>query len=165
MLKINYNLIFTVINLLVLFVALRVVFFKPVKKILEERQALVNQSIADAEQAKAQAQEMERAWEEERSRLEAGREQLVSSARQKASEEYDRIVSGAQQEAEEIVRAAALDAQKEREELLQKARGDLSELVLSAAAGVMASARQEGGGALYDQFLQKAGELTDDAEA
>ena len=39
MLKVDINLVFTIINLLVLFVAMRIFFFKPIKKIIDDRQA------------------------------------------------------------------------------------------------------------------------------
>ena len=38
MLRVDWNLLFTIINLLVLFVAMRVFLFKPVQKIIAERQ-------------------------------------------------------------------------------------------------------------------------------
>ena len=39
MLRLDWNLLFTVINLLLLFVLMKMFLFKPVQKILDERQA------------------------------------------------------------------------------------------------------------------------------
>ena len=50
MLRIDINLIFTVINILVLFGGLWFVLFKPVRKILDERQAEANREYDEAKQ-------------------------------------------------------------------------------------------------------------------
>lgn len=165
MLKVDYSIIFTVINLLVLFIALRIVFFKPVKKILEERQALIDQSFADAESAKAKAEELQQSCKKSQAALEAGREQALAEAQQRAAQEYDRIMSDAREKADELVRDAAIGAEREREEILRKAQSELTELVMAAATKVVVSGKAEDDAALYDQFLQKAGELDHDAEA
>ncbi len=55
MLRIDIDLIFTVINVLVLCAAVRIFLWKPIHKILDERAAMVEQSFAEAEQAKQQA--------------------------------------------------------------------------------------------------------------
>ena len=56
MLRIDINLLFTVVNVLVLCLAVRIFLWKPIHKILDERQAQVERDYADAAQAKAQAQ-------------------------------------------------------------------------------------------------------------
>ena len=50
MLKVDINLVFTIINLLVLFVAMRIFFFKPIKKIIEDRQAEADRQFEEAKE-------------------------------------------------------------------------------------------------------------------
>lgn len=159
MLEVNYNLIFTVINLLVLFIALRFTLFKPVQKILEQRQELVEKSLADAEKAKTNAEALERARLEEQQNVAIERAKTLATAQQRATEEYERILSDAQEKADSIVKEAEQDAQQEREAILRQAQTELTELVMDTAAKAMVGAGAEGDSALYDQFLQKAGEL------
>ncbi len=159
MLEVNYNLIFTVINLLVLFIGLRFTLFKPVQKILKQRQELVEQSLADAEKAKANAEALERARLEEQQHVAIERAKTLAIAQQRATEEYERILSDAQEKADSIVKEAEQDAQQERDAILRQAQTELTELVLDTAAKAVAGAGAEGDSALYDQFLQKAGEL------
>ena len=51
--------IFTVLNLLILYVVLRKLLFGRVNRILEERAALVEKELSSAERQKAQAEEMQ----------------------------------------------------------------------------------------------------------
>ena len=52
MLRIDINLIFTVINVLVLCAAVRIFLWKPIHKILDERQAQADSMLTDAAKAK-----------------------------------------------------------------------------------------------------------------
>lgn len=158
MLQINYNLIFTVINLLVLYAVLRVVFFKPINRMLEERQAQVEQDFADAAKAKAEAEAAQSASEAAKSAFEASKELEMMQAQQRAAEEYDRILAAAQQEADGIVSRAAQEAQQERADVIEQTQRELTALVMEATAKVVVSGGAAEDAALYDQFLRTAEE-------
>ena len=48
MLRIDINLLFTVINLIIIYVIIRKLLFKPVKKIIAQREAEINKQYEDA---------------------------------------------------------------------------------------------------------------------
>lgn len=54
MLKLDINLVFTVINLLIIYFILSKFLFKPVKNILAKRQEEIDKQYAEAEEAKTQ---------------------------------------------------------------------------------------------------------------
>ena len=56
MLRIDINLIFTVINVLILCLAVRIFLWKPVHKVIAERQKMVDDSLSDAAKAKSEAE-------------------------------------------------------------------------------------------------------------
>lgn len=58
MLRLDINLVFTVINLLVLYFFMRKFLFGRVNKIVEERKALIEKQFADAEAAQNEADSM-----------------------------------------------------------------------------------------------------------
>lgn len=158
-LEVNHNLIFTVINLLVLFIGLRFTLFKPVQKILQQRQEMVERNLADAEKAKSSAEALERARLEEQQNVAIERAKTMATAQQRATEEYERILSDAREKADSIVKEAEQDARQERDAMLRQAQTELTALVMDTAARAVVGAGPEGDSALYDQFLQKAGEL------
>ena len=49
MLKFDLNLLWTVINLIVFFILMKVFLFKPIKKTLDKRKALIDQQFSDAQ--------------------------------------------------------------------------------------------------------------------
>ena len=51
MLKLDLNLLWTVVDVLILYVLLRKFLFKPIQNVLDERQKLVDANLADAQDA------------------------------------------------------------------------------------------------------------------
>ena len=56
MLTLNLNILWTVVNILVLFVLLRKFLYRPVMNVIEQRQKQIDDAIADAEGKKNDAQ-------------------------------------------------------------------------------------------------------------
>ena len=63
MLKLDINLVFTVINLLIIYFILSKFLFKPVKNILAKRQEEIDKQYAEAEEAKTQAGALRQQYE------------------------------------------------------------------------------------------------------
>ena len=57
MLTFNISILYNVINILVLFVLLKIFLFKPVTEIMEKRKAMIQQDLDDAKKAKDDADE------------------------------------------------------------------------------------------------------------
>ena len=57
MLRIDINLLFTVINLIIIYVIIRKLLFKPVKKIIAQREAEINKQYEDAKATQDNAAE------------------------------------------------------------------------------------------------------------
>ena len=56
MLKLDINLLWTVVNVLIMYALLRKFLFKPVQDVIAKRQQMVDASMADAQEAKNKAQ-------------------------------------------------------------------------------------------------------------
>ena len=159
MLRIDYNLIFTVINILVLFGALWFVLFKPVRKILDERQAEADREYDEAREKQAEADEARKKYDESLNEIEENRKETMAEARRKADSEYQRIVGHAEDQAREITDRAVIEAENQKKKILKSAEEEIADMVVAAAGKVAGSA----GGAefdrsLYDEFLAKKAE-------
>lgn len=159
MLRVDINLLFTVINLIILVVAMRIFLFKPVHKILKERQELVDKSINDAENAKLEAEKLKTERSEQLSRADAEGREILSAARKKASDEYERIVSGAENRASGIIKNAEAEGERVRGDIISKAQEEVNDMVVSAASKLFA--REGTDSDIYDEFLAKSGEEHD----
>ncbi|MCD7757871.1 MAG: ATP synthase F0 subunit B [Clostridiales bacterium] len=157
MLRVDIGLLWTAINLVVLYVLMQRFLFKPVHKILEQRQAQVDQSLADAEEAKAQALKLEQEHSASLTKVEEEKRRILQDAQQQANQEYARIVADANTTAQGIIQNAETQAEARKKDILQKAQGEITEIVVAAAAKV-AYANAEHDSDLYDEFLKKAAE-------
>ncbi len=156
MLRIDINLIFTVINVLVLCLAVRIFLWKPVHKVLAQRQAMVDASFADAEKAKTEAEALVEEQKAFRANIEGEKSAALAEARKQAQAESSRIVADAHSRADIILREAENDAQCRKEEILRQAQGEITEIIVAATAKV-AGVPVGGDSDLYDEFLKKAG--------
>ena len=156
MLRIDFNLIFTVINILILFGGLWFVLFKPVRKILDERQAEADREYEEAKAKQAEADESKEKYDASLVELEQIKAQTMTEARRKAEDEYQRIIDHAEVQAKDITDRAAIEAENQKKKIIKSAEEEIADMVVEAAGKVAGSA----GGAdfdrsLYDEFLSK----------
>ncbi len=159
MLRLDINLVFTVINLLIIYFIVSKFLFKPIKNILDKRQAEIDQQYADAKAAEDKALELKQQYEESINNIASERSSALNEARAKAGAEYNRIVEYARTEAEQMVEDAKRAAQQEQEKSIKHAKEQIAELVVEAASKVVASGQGTiADRELYNQFLAKTGE-------
>lgn len=159
MLKLDWNLLFTVINLLILVAAMWYFLFKPVRKIIEARQAeadrenaLVKARLADAEAAKARYDKCVADAEEER-------KQILSKARKQADEEYKKIVNNAKATVRRIEAEANEDIARSKARILSDAEQEIADMIAAATEkNVGENCGSSIDNALYNQFLAEVEE-------
>lgn len=159
MLRLDINLVFTLINLLILYVIIRRFLLRPVKNIIAARQAEIDKQYADAQTAQDDAEAMKKQYEETLGNVVGETEELLNEARGKANDEYERIIADARTEAEQIKANAEKTAKMERDKYMQQAKEQVADLVVAATAKIVASKQnEEADRALYNQFIAKTGE-------
>jgi F-type H+-transporting ATPase subunit b len=153
-LEININLLFNVINILVLAFLVRRFLFKPVKKILAELQALVQNSLDEAAAARAEAERLEQQHKELMQRIENEKLAAITEANKKAAEESEQLLQSARERADSIIKNAETEAADLKEEILKQTKYEISEIIVAATARVAGVGSES---TLYDEFLKKAG--------
>lgn len=157
MLRVDINILFTVINLLFLYFLMKRFLFKPVREILARREQEISASYKNAENANAAAQEMKKSYEETMANIETERQQKLDSTRLAASKEYDEIIANAREKAGKIISDAKAEAQKEAEAKQHEMQEQMALLVAQAAYKIAASRdSSENDSKLYDTFLSDA---------
>ncbi len=160
-----WNILFTVINLLILYVGIRLFLFKPIHGIIEKRQAEADKQIKDAENAKASAEEMQAECAKTVQELKDSRDEQLAQSRRDATAEYERIVTDAKASARTIVDDAKVAAEQEKEKILRSAEAEISDMVVAATIKAMAAqSTPENDKQLYDQFLDKVGDSLDETD-
>lgn len=125
--------IWTVVTFLVTFLALRLIAWKPILSVLDEREGRIRESLEKAEQAQAEA---ERAIEENKANMEASLRQsqeLVAEARQEAERVRTQAREEARVEARKIVDEGRRQLEVERRAALSDIRQEAAGLAILAA--------------------------------
>ncbi len=155
----DWNLLFTVINLLVLVAAMRIFLFKPVHKILDERQKQVDGALTDAEAAKKTAEELEAHHQATMANVEEEKAGIIRDAKISASAESDQILTEAKAKAQKMLTDAASEGEMKKKEILEGTQAQLANIIAEAAEKLSFQQGASGdGSALYGGFLDQAGE-------
>ena len=163
MLRLDWNMVITIVNLIVLCLLLKKFLIGPVTAIMEQRAALIEQQLADAKNDKQAAGDLKASYEEKLKTSDAESIRIVEESRASARAEYDRIVAEADRKAARILEDAKKAAEQEREKTLEEARTQIAGLVMAATAKVLSESNEAGQSLqLYDQYLAKAG-VTDES--
>ena len=159
MLRLDWNILFNIINLIILYLLMKRFLFKPVNAILEKRQQAADAQFAEADRQKAEAKESQEHYDALVQGAEDEKKRIVADARQEASAEYGRIVSEAKDKADGIVEKAKADAENEKAAAMQQADAAVRDMVVTAAARMVAMKdAKESDLALYDKFLAETKE-------
>lgn len=159
MLKFNWNFLFTLINLIIFFLLMRKFLFKPIMNVMNKRKEMIDGQLSDAENAKAEANELKTEYEEKIGNIDAESEELISKAKETARIEYDKIISRAEADAENLKAAAKRQADAACENELRKAREDIANLAIDAAVKVLGTnVSAETDSDIFDEFLNEGSE-------
>ena len=131
------DLIINIINIVVLFVIVKTLAYKPVKKFLDARKERIAKELSDAADAKLKADgELEKYNELiKNSRTESA--QLVKKAESDAKLKADEIIENAKRSAAEITEKARENAEKEREASLSGMQGEITDLAFDISKKIL----------------------------
>ena len=100
MLKLDINLLYTVVNVLIMYALLRKFLFKPVQDVLDKRQQMVDASMADAQEAQNKAQAALSAAEDKLHNVDIEAAQLRQSSEKQAEKQKEQLLADAQRQAD-----------------------------------------------------------------
>lgn len=156
MLRLDWNILFNIINLIILYILMKKFLFGPVNRIIAKRQEEADARFVQASEKEEKAQESIKQYAALLADASDEKERIVAEAKQEASDAYRRMIDEAKVRAEEIVDKAKLDAENEKKVILQQADSAVRELAVNAAARMVGAAdNAENDSALYEQFLKK----------
>jgi F-type H+-transporting ATPase subunit b len=95
----QYTFIFVALNLLVLYFFMKKFLFKPVTEFMEKRKNSIDKALNDAEQAKIEAAETRKAYENQIKNAKEESDKFLNEARLRATREYDEIIQNAHNDA------------------------------------------------------------------
>ncbi|PYG89531.1 F-type H+-transporting ATPase subunit b [Ruminiclostridium sufflavum DSM 19573] len=154
----RYTFIFVALNLIILFLLMRKFLFKPITNLMEERKSSIEQGLKDAENARTEAAEAHKKYDEQMKNIKLDGDKLLNELRAKAAREYDGIVANAKKDALAIIQKGHEDVERERDEMLKQTKQQIAILAIAAATKlVQANMDTEANKAMVDKFIDEAG--------
>lgn len=162
MIKIDINLVFTIINLLVLYLLMKKFLFGPIIKVMDVRKAMIDQQFAGAKEQEDQAKALKEQYE---GALKSAREesfQIMEQARKEAKAQADKTVEDTQAKVSAMLAKAQEGINTERENAMRQMKDDVASLAMEAAGKIIGkNSGADQDLSLYDQFIEKAGDPDD----
>lgn len=158
MLRIDANLLFTIINLIVLFLLLRFFLIKPVMAVIEKRENMIREQLENAGRTEKKAGELKEKYEAALAGVEDEAGELIAKARDRAKAEQESIIANANLEAGKIIKEAHAVIELEKQQEMTRLQNQVANLALNAVEKVLSEQlNEEQNDALYDRFLKETG--------
>lgn len=127
-----WQIIISLANLVILFLVLKKLLFKPVQNVLEQRQNTLDSKYESADKSVAEAEENKKAWEEKLRNANDEADTIIKTASEDAKNRGNRIVLEAREQADSIMRQAQTAAELER----RKAEDDIKKEIVNVSAAL-----------------------------
>lgn len=131
------DMIWAIVNFLILVVILNKFLYKPLLTVMEDRKKEISKNMENAENAKAEALKMKDQYSEEMQNARQEARSIVDRAEKLGEENREKIVEEARQEADKITEKAQLVVRREKEEALKQLRNEVASLAIMAAEKVI----------------------------
>ena len=154
-----WTMIFTWVNMLILFTVMKKLLFKPVMNVLEQREAEVKKIYDEANQANEKAATLEKEYSEKmaQAREEAG--EIIKQATLTAQKREKEIIESAHVEVASMTRRAETQIAQERKKAYQEIKNEISDISVAIAGKmVQREIKAEDHEALISQFIENVGE-------
>jgi F-type H+-transporting ATPase subunit b len=152
MLRIDSNILWTIINLLILYALMKHFLFQPVHDILGKRKQEIESDFALANQQKQEALESKNKANQQLENMQTICDGMLADAKEKASLEYEQIIADANKKSDEMIEQARIKTIEVANEEKAKAKSEIADLINKAADKITNTKSDE---KLYDDFLKE----------
>ena len=123
-----WQILISLVNLLILTLILKHFLFKPVKKVMDSRRAAIDEDYAQAKAAREEAEESRLNYEAAMSAAKQTGDQIIAEATRTAEYHGNEIVAEAREKAADIRRQAEADAILERKKAEDEMKREIADV-------------------------------------
>lgn len=158
MLKLDWNIIWTFVNLIVLYLLMKKFLFGPITEVMEKRTKTIEDAFAEAKSKNEEAEKIKAEYEEALRQSEVKAEEIVSEAKERAGVVYEKTVKEAEEAAAQLIANANKAIEVEKKKSMQDVESHIIDLTMVAAAKVIGkSVDDEANKQMVDDFLAEVG--------
>jgi F-type H+-transporting ATPase subunit b len=137
LIDINATLIAQMLNFLVLVVLLRIFAYKPIVKMLKEREERIAGSIKKADDDAAAAEATLKQYQEQLAGARVKAQEIIDKAEKRTREDHEASMQTTKAEIDQMKHAAQQEIQRERALAVEKLKGQVAALSIAAAEKIV----------------------------
>ena len=154
-----FTMLFAWANLLILYIFLKKILFKPVKKMIDSRQKEIDDMYSDAERSQSDAAVMRSEYEKKLEGANTESEEILKRAVRRAQLREEEILSEANEKAKRVLERAEEEVALEKKRAINEVKDEVSEVAIEIAAAVIErDVKAEEHKELIDEFISRMGE-------
>ena len=151
--------LFVLLNTLTIFIVARKYLFKPVMKIIQDRQQEIDDMYSKAGQAKEQAALLRSEYEQKLDQAQQMVEKTVKEAVARGQSREEEIIRQANEQAAAILDKASSDIAQEKKKAINEAKDEISVIALAIAGKVVGRELDaQDQSRLVDSFIEELGD-------
>lgn len=132
-----WNILWTVVNLLVLYAIFKKFLYQPVMNVINARDDLVKSQFADAKKEQDDAMALKAAYQDKLESAKTEADQIILEARDRAQKEHEMTLEKTRVEADAMLEKAKSDIANEQEKATKAAEAEIAKLALIAARKIV----------------------------
>ncbi len=153
-----WEILVTICNTLITFLIVRLLLFKPVRKMMEARTEEVQTMYTSAEKAKNEAESMKSEYTERLAKAKEEASEIVSSATRRATVRSEEILKESSQQAANMIKKAENSIEMERKKAMNEIKDEVASLsVLIASKVVERDINKDDHERFIEEFIDKVG--------
>ena len=153
-----WQMLISICNLLIIFLIIKKILFKPVKAAMDKRQAAVDKQYDDAAKAKSDAESSRSAWEAKLATADG----IIRDAEKSAKLRGENVIADAKEKADDIIRRAEEDAALSRRRAEKDIKKEIADVSVALTGKLLEKEISEDDQRrLIDSFIGEIGENND----
>lgn len=154
-----WQILISLLNLLILFLLFKKFLFKPVNTMLAKRQSEIDARYDAADEAKRLAEEDKLLWDEKIGTVKTETDEMIKKAQDSAKRQSETIVTKARETADGIIRQAETQAQLEMQKAEEGIKREIVEVSTALASKLLErEINVDDHRDLIDSFIEKIGD-------
>jgi F-type H+-transporting ATPase subunit b len=159
-LNLNATLVAQIFNFIVLLIFLRVVVYKPIVNVLEQRQKAIADNVAAAEEERKQAEALRQSYLAEMQKSKEEAQAIIQQATKAGEAQAQQILEAAKAESVRIKDSALADIEREKEKAVAILREQVVTLSIMVANKVVSNKITDDlQHSMVKEFIKEAGDL------
>lgn len=156
----SWNLVFQVVNFLILVALLYRYLFNPVQKMLDKRKDTIAADLNNAAEKSAEAEALKADYEKKIREINIEADGIRREARQQGEARAQEIITDARGKYDEILQKAQVESDRERRNAYNELKDSITDMVLDAAGKVIGeNMDDELNEKLVVKFIEEAGDV------